>query len=131
MMKKLTLLFAATPLLAVSAVPAVAQSDDGRELTYEQEARIPFANSGGIRNWEAVGNDTLYIEGRRGQWYRAELMGYCPDLNFSVGLGFETNVTGSFDRFSSVYTREGRCEVSSLVKSDPPPGYEDKKKSED
>lgn len=85
------------------------------------QARIPFANHGTIRNWQADGDRALYLQADGGQWYRAELMGYCPDLNFADTIGFETLGTGDFDNFSNIVVRGRRCPLASLVKSDPPP----------
>jgi hypothetical protein len=36
---------------------------------------IPFADHGGIRDWRADGDRSMWIEGRNGQWYYAELFG--------------------------------------------------------
>ena len=87
------------------------------------EARIPFANHGGIWNWYAENRDTLYIQGQDRKWYRADLMTPCIDLGFADRIGFVTNPDGSFDHFSEVLVRGQRCPVKSLTRSGPPPRW--------
>ncbi|MES2497328.1 MAG: DUF6491 family protein [Pseudomonadota bacterium] len=85
------------------------------------EARIAFANQGSIDNWQADGDEALYLQGQGRQWYRATLMAPCRDLAFANALGFDTRGTSDFDRFSNIIVRGQRCAVKSLVKSGPPP----------
>jgi hypothetical protein len=79
------------------------------------EARIPFANNGGIYNWRAVNDRTLLIQARNRQWYKATLFAPCIDLPFAERVGFESNRDGSFDKFSSITVRRQSCSLSSLV----------------
>jgi hypothetical protein len=81
---------------------------------------IPFANHGGIRDWRADDNRSLWIEGRSGQWYYAEMFGPCFGLNFAERIGFVTAPYGSFDRWSSVIVDGQKCTIGSLRLSDPP-----------
>lgn len=93
-----------------------------------QEARIPFVNHGGIRDWRAVDRDTLYIQDRHRNWYRAELMGPAFDLNFSWTIGFDTGPTNTLDKFSSVVVRGQKYPIQSLVRIDgEPPKKRDKR----
>jgi hypothetical protein len=109
-----------TLLAALAAVfTMTAQSTPAPAPT--AEAAIPFANDGGIRDWQADGEDTLYIQDRSGAWYRATMFARCHNLRFSTALGFETRGMNIFDRFSSVVVDGRRCALSSLVKSGPPP----------
>lgn len=109
-------LIAATSAYAISA-PA------------EKQASIPFVNHGGVRNFEAVGNETLYIEDQHRRWYRADLMGFCRDLGFAQRIGFETRGPDTLDRFGTLIVRGQRCPLKSLVESGPPPKKERKGKS--
>jgi hypothetical protein len=114
-------------LLPMSALAAGSAADDvGAKVKAAAESRgpevsIPFADHGGIRNWRAVDRDTLLIEGRDRKWYRAELMSGCFDLPFADRVGFKSNPSGDFDRFSSVYVRGQTCRVTSLTQTSPPP----------
>jgi hypothetical protein len=86
------------------------------------DASIPFANRGGIRDWQADRNQGLWIQDVHRRWYYAKLMSPCIGLNFATSLGFDTRPMGTFDRFSSIIVpREGRCVVQSLMPSGPPP----------
>lgn len=128
MKQKIALSLAALALsLPASIAFADAKPASGEQ---EQQARIPFVNHGGIRNWHAEDRDTLYIEGSNRQWYKAELMGNCIDLDFAHSIGFKTGPTGTFDRFSTIITGEDRCPVKSLVKSGPPPKKGEAKQEE-
>lgn len=113
-------MLALTPALATAApAPATAAT-----TTAAEQASIPFPNSASIRTWEATDRDTLYIQGPGRQWYRATLMSPCLDLPFTEVIGFETRGAPTFDRFSSIVVRGQRCQLNSLVKSDPPPKKE-------
>jgi len=47
-------------------------------------------------------------------------MGFCTNLPFAERVGFVTEPTGEFDRFSSIVVQGDICDVQSLVKSTPP-----------
>jgi hypothetical protein len=85
------------------------------------EARIPFANHGGIYNWRAVNDRTLLIQAQNRQWFKATLFGPCIDLTFAERVGFESNADGSFDKFSAVQVRNQKCPLASLVPTQAPP----------
>lgn len=85
------------------------------------DARIPFADSNGIRNYHADGDRGLWIEDVRGRWYRAELFGPCQGLNFANKIGFVTKGTGTLDRFGQILVDGRTCQLQSLVTSNPPP----------
>lgn len=93
------------------------------------EASIPFVSFGSIRDWRAVDRDTLYIQDVHRNWYRAELLTSCHDLNFAHAIGFDARGTDRFDKFSSVVVRGQRCPVRSLVASAPPPKKDRTRKS--
>lgn len=123
--------------LAAFAFLAVASAAPAGEpsAAKPEEARIPFANSTGIRAWRAereAGEDVLYIEGVRRQWYRAELFGYCPDIRFANAIAFDSGPTGTFDRFSRVIVRHDVCRIRSLVKIEgEPPSSRKARKAKD
>lgn len=83
---------------------------------------IPFANHGGIRNWEADRDQGLWVQDSRRNWYYAKLMGPCIGLDFALSIGFDTRPMGTLDRFSSIVVpREGRCAIQSFAPSEGPP----------
>ena len=110
-----------TALFSIFAALLTAGTAIAAPLPQPREASIPFANHGGIYNWQTVDRDTLYVQDNHRRWYRAELMGNCFDLDFAQAIGFRTNPSGNFDRFSDVIVRGERCPLKSFVASDPPP----------
>ena len=109
-----------TALSLVAALIA-ATSAYALEPAAGKQASIPFVNHGGVRNFEAVGDETLYIEDQHRHWFRADLMGYCPELGFAQSIGFETRGPDTLDRFGTLIVRGQRCAIKSLIESGPPP----------
>jgi hypothetical protein len=86
-----------------------------------QEASIPFANSGGIYDWQDAGENAVYVQDAQRRWYLATLMTPCLDLPYATRIGFDVRGTGRFDRFSSIIVRGRHYPLTSLVASGPPP----------
>lgn len=105
--------------LTAGAAPALAEAPPHQPAA--KEASIPFVDAGSIRDYRAVGRDTLYVQAIGGKWYRATLMNNCLDLPFAQAIGFDARGTNTFDRFSAVIVRGQRCQLTSLVESGPPP----------
>ncbi len=106
---------------ATTAPVTAAAGSAPADATPPAEARIPFANHRGIYSWHVVDDKTVLIQAQNRQWYKATLMTPCFDLPFANTIGFATNADGSFDRFSAIKLRRQKCQLISLVKSDPPP----------
>lgn len=104
-----------TSLAAVGALATAAHAAPAEHRKLGVEASIPFASSVGVRNFRAVDNDTLYIQDNRRRWYRADLMGYCPDLRFAHSIGIVTRGTSTLDRFGQILVRGHSCQITSLV----------------
>jgi hypothetical protein len=104
--------------LGVLAAPGAAASE---QAPAQKEARIPFANHGGIRDWHAEDSDTLYVQDRMRRWYRAELMHRVTGLPFAWAIGFDVGGIDTFDRFSSIVVEGQRIPVRSLVRVEGPP----------
>lgn len=85
------------------------------------EASIPFANRGGVRDWEAAGDDKLYIQDSQRKWYLATLATAAPELPFATNIGFETKGVDRLDKFGVVVIGGTRYPLKSLVSSGPPP----------
>ena len=84
------------------------------------DTAIPFAANGGIRDWYAAGEKAIYLRDRTGRWYLATFNGLCPNLSAAQTIQFKTDASGSFDRFSSIITEYGHCQVGSVVASAAP-----------
>ncbi len=104
---------AALALTAWIAVPANAQAP--------AETSMPFANQGGVRDWQADGDSKIYVQDASGKWYLATLAVAAADLPFATKIGFETKGTDALDRFGVLIVQGARYPLSSLVQSGPPP----------
>jgi Family of unknown function (DUF6491) len=106
------------PLLAAAAAPALAVPP----LPEREEASIPFVSQPrSIRSFRAVGDDILYLQERRGRWYRAELGGPCIGLSWANAVGYDTRGGLSLSRGSSILVEGQRCLITSLTRSEGPP----------
>lgn len=101
--------FAAAPALA--APPPAA----------DREVRIPFVQFGAIRGFRPVGDDVVYLQGRRRIWYRAQLNGPCINLPHALRIGLDQRYSSTLDNSSSLIVEGERCRIVSLVQADPPP----------
>jgi hypothetical protein len=102
------------PVQQASAAAAPAAQSAAREV------QIPFADRT-LWSWQVVDDHTVLIQDRGRKWYKATLQAPCFNLPFTQELGFESNPTGTFDKFSSIRVREQRCPLISLVETTPPP----------
>jgi hypothetical protein len=84
------------------------------------QAKIPFVNYGSIRDFDAVDDETVYLQANNRQWYRADLMGRCIGLEFANGIGVDARPSGTLDRFSTLIVDGQRCKISSLSPSESP-----------
>jgi len=103
----------ATPLGA--AEPSVAETD-----APAQQASIPFANRGGIRDWVVEDDSNLLLQDRGGQWYRARLLAPSTYLAFTSSLRFATGPSGTLETLDSVIVRGQKFPIVSLTRIDPP-----------
>ena len=121
-MKRLSL-FLPIAMMAAAPLPALAASGQSEAAAKTQSrAFIPFANRGGVWNLRAEGNRTLYFEDNHKTWYKAELMGFSPDLPFVEFIAIDTRPNGTLDRWSAVYIHGQRYPFVSFEKLDAPPG---------
>jgi len=102
---------------AAAAVPALAAP----AAPQAEQARIPFPRYGGVRNFRSVGEDVLYLQDARRNWYRAELVGPCHGLPFALRIGIDTRFGSMLERGSTLIVDGDRCTVVSLVRSAAPP----------
>ncbi len=113
----------ALKLLACAAMlvgGAASASADEREPVYGKPAAISFAANGGIRDWHAEDDSSVYIRDRTGRWYLATLSGPCPGLLTSQAVSFKTDAMGRFDRFGAIRADFIDCAVDKLVTSPAP-----------
>jgi hypothetical protein len=84
------------------------------------EAQIAFAKRN-IWNWQVVDDQTVLIEDQGRRWYKATLFSRCIDLPFADRIAFDSNPSGTFDKFSAILVRGQRCPLKSLVETSAPP----------
>lgn len=115
------------PLAALAlAAPAVHAETPSPQPEAKQDARIPFVNHGGIRDWRSDDKDVVYIQASNRDWYKATLVTPAYDLPFVQAIGFDTGPIGTLDKFSSIVVRGQRYPIAALEKIDGEPPKRDK-----
>ena len=96
------------------------------------QASIPFIDHHNLRDWQADGREGLWIQDQRRSWYYAKLLGPCIGLDWAITIGFDTGGgSAQLDRFSSIVVpNEGRCQITSLTRSEAPPPSAKKQKQQ-
>jgi len=105
---------------SVIAAEASNESSTGKLEQLAPEAYIPFANIGGISDWQVVNDSTLLIQDVHGHWYLAKLQSPAYGLAFANSLGFATAPSGTLEKLSSVVVSGRRYPIVSLTRTDPP-----------
>lgn len=117
-------LSAATPCV-MPYVMSVALLSAGAALSApakNAENSIPFAEHGGIRDWQANGSKGLWIQAADGRWYYASFSSPCVDLPFAHRIHFVAEPNGDLSRWSSIrLAQSGRCFFRNLQQSAGPP----------
>lgn len=113
-------MFAALALI-VSAPAFAEQAKDAKE------ASVPFVNHHNIDDFQADGDQAVYLRVNGFDWYHAKLMGPCTQLPFAERIGVETQGTDTLDRYATLLVGHQRCQLTSLVKSAAPPTKHKKK----
>lgn len=110
-------------LALVLPVAALQAADKDSPALEAPQASIPFVNTGhSIRDWQADGEQGIWVQDARRQWYYAKLIGPCLGLDFAIRVGFEARGTDRLDRFSMlIVPGYGRCAIQSFTKSEAPP----------
>ena len=93
------------------------------------EVQIPFAKNN-LWNWQVLDDQTLLIQDRSRRWYKATLFGHCINLPFANRIAFDSNPSGTFDKFSAILVRGQRCPLMSLVATTAPAKKSQAKKPE-
>lgn len=106
------------PLGLLAAVPAAAQASPGTTRT---DASISFANQGGVEDWRAEGDSTIYFKDQHNHWYRAVLIAPSFDLPFAEHIGIDAGPVGTLDRFGAVIVKGQRYPFTSFERVDGPP----------
>jgi len=84
------------------------------------EASILFPNHGAIRNFEADGDDGVWIEDQQHRWYYGKFLGPCQGIAYAMGIGFDTRGSSRFDRHSLVLVDGDACIFEKFVTAEKP-----------
>ena len=108
--------------LAALLLPLSAAAADEPERPREigVEASIAFPAYGTVRNFEADGDDGIWIEDQRRDWYYATLTGYCPDLDFVQAIAIDTRGIARLDKYGAIIVNGQRCAFTSFVTAEKP-----------
>jgi Family of unknown function (DUF6491) len=126
MMKKAILMAIAAATMAAPGVSKKSEPHVWPELGVETS--LVFPNYGAIRNYEADGDDGIWIEDQQRRWYYGKFYGSCQGLNFAQAIGFDTGGLSRFDKFSTIITRDDRCQLSSFVTAEKPLSRKERKR---
>src|SRR6187549_434340 len=88
-----------------------------------EETSIPFAHlDQSIHDWKANGQEGLWIQDGRRDWYYAKTLGPCFGLDWAVAIGIESRGS-QLDKYGTVIVpkEQSRCTLTSFVRSDAPP----------
>ena len=114
--------------LAAALLPlSAAAADEPAPRALGVESGIAFPGDATIRNWRADGEDGIWIEGRRGEWFYGRFAGFCRDLDFAQAIGVDTRGVSRLDKFAAIIVRGERCPLVSFMTSAPPPTREEAK----
>lgn len=79
------------------------------------EASIAFPAHATVRNFEADGDDGIWIQDQRRSWYYARLTGFCPDLPYAQTIGIDAGGLARLDKFGAIVVGGHRCAFTSFV----------------
>src|SRR5262245_15122257 len=107
----------------VAAVVSIAMFG-AAALNARAEPSIPFANHGGIYDWHPNGNKGIWVQAANRHWYYATFFGgECFGLDTAPSVGFVTEPTGEFNRWSSIIVPrqlQPRCRLATFEPSAAP-----------
>lgn len=120
-----TMLIGPLAAIALGIAPAIAATpQDQAEATppkAQPEAAIPFINHGGIYNWIATDDRTIYFEDNHHKWYKATLMSPSSELPFAWHIGVRNRGSDRLDRWASIIIGNQSYPLQSFVQVDGPP----------
>ncbi|MGN6691227.1 MAG: DUF6491 family protein [Sphingopyxis sp.] len=121
-MRKTLALSLAAALLSLSAAAAADEpASKGSTRALGVESSITFPNSATIKNWRADGENGLWVQDRKGDWYYGKFAVICRNADFALAIGIDNRGTSTLDRFATVIVGRERCPLISFVSSAPPP----------
>lgn len=120
-MKKTLALSLAAALLSLSAVAAADEPTVKPPRALGVESSITFPNDATIKNWRADGEDGIWVQDRKGDWYYGKFAVICRNADFALAIGIDNRGSSRLDRFATIRVGRERCPLISFVTSAPPP----------
>ena len=105
-------------LAAATQLPAKREPFHWPELGVETS--IAFASRGMILNFEADGEDGVWLEDIRHRWYYAKFTGGCQGLTYARGIGYDTRGSNRLDRSGAIVVEGQQCLIETFVTADKP-----------
>ena len=105
-------------LAAATQLPAKREPFHWPELGVETS--IALASRGMILNFEADGEDGVWLEDTRHRWYYAKFTGGCQGLTYAMGMGYDTRGSNRLDRSGAIVVEEQECLIETFVTADKP-----------
>ena len=84
------------------------------------ETSIALASRGMILNFEADGEDGVWLEDTRHRWYYAKFTGGCQGLTYAMGIGYDTRGSNRLDRSGAIVVEGQQCLIETFVTADKP-----------
>ena len=107
-------------LVLLGTAAAEPAAEPAPATTAAEEVRVPLAQFR-LRRFRVLGDDVVYLQGPRRQWYRAQLVEPCYALRGAMTIRFDTYGSSTLDKTSSILAGAESCRIHSLTLSDPPP----------
>ena len=114
-MKKISRIAALAAVALIAGGIAVAARAQGPEPS------IALVNKSGVRDWQASGEDKIFIQDSAGKWYLVTLASASADLPYATAIGFETKGVDRLDKTGSIVVAGTRYPLASLAEGGPPP----------
>ncbi|GIL38116.1 DUF6491 family protein [Roseiterribacter gracilis] len=87
------------------------------------DARISFFTLS-VDDWKAEDSSAVLIRTKDRHYYRATMLGPCPDLPWAgLALGFDTRGGQDLDRFGAVIVKGRRCPFKDFYEIPPVAGW--------
>jgi hypothetical protein len=108
--------------IVIAALSVLAQPEPASAAAAPaaEEVQVPLAQFR-LRRFRVLGDDIVYLQGRRRQWYRAVLVEPCYALRGAMTIRFDTYGASTLDNASAIVAHGESCRIHSLTLSGPPP----------
>lgn len=107
-------------ILALISAAMMSPPAEPERTEATEQVQVPLAQFR-LRRFRVLGDDVVYLQGRRRQWYRATLVEPCYALRGAMTIRFDTYGASTLDNTSAIVAGGESCRIHSLTLSGPPP----------